>query len=647
MKMKETRVNFASFKALILPSVVVIFGLQALRGFIPGVAWYLRDTKGVGSLNLIPYAFGTFFLGFLAILFGKLLSARLSLWISASGLAALRLIDHVIKDPALGLWLGIASVGLFLIFIPLFISYSRSDLEVNPGRWYQGLVIGFALDAMLRGFFGLQNLKIVGGWGPIVVITILGILVLWSLWQERDSGDRKLTEGHGKGIILLLALGPYFLLQLFYFQSLGWLEEVSGLSFPIGFLIIALGYVASMGGYYLGFNRPRSLHPSLALGSGLLLIYCVYYANQLGIGALGLILIGQFIMGWGLGGISKANLDTSRNSGWRTVLAVNGGMVLFLILAFAFYLGQDIAMPISRDSFPALAAGAYALLMVWASFQVWKKETANRNLTGLVIVSLLVLIPLVFWGFWGKGPMGADPSGFPVQVMSYNIHSAFDVTGRQDLEGIAVVIEDSGADIIGLQEISRTRLMDGGPDMPTWLAGRLDMEMVFAGTEEPIWGNAILSRYPILDSGFQTLPREGSLLGRGFLWAKIDVGEDEPLLVVVTHLHHLHQRVEDDNVRMAQIHEILNFLKEEDHLILLGDLNAKPDSIEIGLIYDAGLVDAWLEAGVGEGFTVGSDNPSKRIDYLWHSPDLQTLEIEVIQTSASDHMPVIGNFGSR
>jgi endonuclease/exonuclease/phosphatase family metal-dependent hydrolase len=222
--------------------------------------------------------------------------------------------------------------------------------------------------------------------------------------------------------------------------------------------------------------------------------------------------------------------------------------------------------------------------------------------------------------------------------MSYNIHSAFNVEGSQDLEAIASVLEDSGADIIGLQEVSRVRLMDGYADMPTWLANRLDMQMVFQGTEEPIWGNAILSRYPIIETGFGELPKEGSLIKRGYLWALIDVGAEEPLLVIVTHLH---QVVADVDVRLAQVPVIMDFWDEKNSTVFLGDLNAEPDSEEMELIAEAGLMDGWIEAGEGSGYTDASNNPVKRIDFIWHSVDLETIEIEVIQTQASDHMPVI------
>jgi endonuclease/exonuclease/phosphatase family metal-dependent hydrolase len=141
-----------------------------------------------------------------------------------------------------------------------------------------------------------------------------------------------------------------------------------------------------------------------------------------------------------------------------------------------------------------------------------------------------------------------------------------------------------------------------------------------------------------VDWGTAELPREDTNIGRGFLWALIDIGESDPLLVIVTHLHHL---VPDTQVRQAQVPVILDFWSGSGQTVIMGDLNAEPDSDEIKLIYESGLLDAWLEAGSGSGFTVDADDPNKRIDYIWISSDLETLEVKVIQTEASDHLPVI------
>jgi endonuclease/exonuclease/phosphatase family metal-dependent hydrolase len=413
------------------------------------------------------------------------------------------------------------------------------------------------------------------------------------------------------------------------------------LDFPLGFIIVMLGYFVAARGLGLGYAHPRKLHPLLAIGFGVLLSITIFNANQLAGFAILTVLVGQFFLGWGLAGIGLNNDRGTKQGLWRTTLSVTGGMVLFLALSFAYYLALDITLPIPRDSFPAIAAGILGILITVGTAQNQERSTATWNHSGTIAAGILVLIPLVCWILWRTPPVPSQPDGYPVKVMTYNIHSGYNVEGGQDFEAIARVIEESGADIIGLQEVSRVRLMDGAVDMTTWLSRRLEMQVLFLGTGEPTWGNALLSRYPIIESGEGNLPDEGSLLKRGYLWAAIDIGEDEPLLVIVTHLHHI---VADSEIRQVQVPVILDFWDAQGQTVLMGDLNAEPDSAEMGLISRAGLVDSWVESGDGDGFTYYATDLNKRIDFLWHSPDLEVLEIEVIQSPASDHLPVLVEF---
>ncbi len=172
----------------------------------------------------------------------------------------------------------------------------------------------------------------------------------------------------------------------------------------------------------------------------------------------------------------------------------------------------------------------------------------------------------------------------------------------------------------------------------TYLSQRLDMPIVFYGTEEPHWGNAILSRLPVLAHGSGELPREGILIGRGYVWAEIDVGWNEPLLLINTHLHQLE---EDKDVRLAQVPVLLDFWGGRPNTVLMGDLNARPGWPEIQLIHDAGLIDAWEESGEGPGFTWNSANPDQRIDWIWHTTDLLGTQAVVVDSLASDHLSVI------
>jgi endonuclease/exonuclease/phosphatase family metal-dependent hydrolase len=639
MNTKARSFIFSRALEYLLPVMVLTLGMQFLRMLIPGLAWYLRDTMKIPSLSLIPYAFGTFLIGFLAAALRRLAGSRNALWITAGGVGVLRLIEQVSTNPALDFGLSIAGVGLFLNFLSIFIGRIRMQGDRAAPRWAYGLVLGLAFDIALRSVFGARDLSTISGAIPLAVVVVIVVLIFWALWREPKPKAGIPSDTTWKQALPLMTIGPYMVLQLLFFQSQGFVEEVAGLDAPLGFLIVMLGSLAAAGGIAWGLARPRSLHPIFAVGIAIILVIAVFTADQVGGMIVVTILIGQLLMGWGWAVVAGVSIQANRPGLVRTTVVVTGGMMLFLALAFAFYLAQDMAMPFPRQVFPAASAALLGLFILIASTQTRSQtEIASWDLSGISVAGVMAIVPLIFWALLGSAPTPEQPSGFPIKVMSYNIHSGFNFAGRQDLEAIANVIEDSGADIVVLQEVSRVRLMDGMADMPPWLSRRLDMPVLFRGTEEPIWGNAILSRYPVLESGWGELPLAGTLIKRGYLWARIDVGGPQPLLVIATHLHHLGP---DSLARQAQVPVILRFWNEQGYSLLLGDLNAQPDSTEMKLIFDAGLVDSWSEAGVGPGFTSSSGDPFQRIDWIWHTEDLIAVEVQVIQTQASDHLPVV------
>jgi endonuclease/exonuclease/phosphatase family metal-dependent hydrolase len=639
MNAKTQSSSFSRIHGYLLPAMVITFGMQLLRVFIPSLAWYLRDTVGISSLSLIPYAFGTFFLGFLAAALRLLLGSRTMLWITAGGVAVIRMIEQLIADPAVDFLLSVAGMGLFLNFLSIFIGHIRAQGDRAAPRWAFGLVLGLAFDVTLRSLFGVMDLSMISGAVPIVVVVVIAVLIFFALWLEPVVEAGIPTGTAWKAALPLLAIGPYMVLQLLFFQSQGWVEEVAGLTAPIGFVIVMLGSLAAVVGVAWGFARPRTLRPLIAIGIAIYLTLAVYWIDQPGGLVVITIFIGQLLTGWGWAVIAGVGMQADRPGLGRTTVVVGGGMVLFLALAFAFYLAQDVAMPFPRQVFPAAAAALLGLFLLLASIQAGSlSEYASWDLSGTSVAGILVIVSLISWVLIDPVPTPEQPGGYPIKVMSYNVHSGFAMEGQHDLEAIAKVIEDSGADIIALQEVSRVRLMDGAVDIPTWLSRRLDMPVLFRGTEEPIWGNAILSRYPIVESGWGELPLAGKLIERGYVWARIDVGGPEPLLVIDTHLHHIGP---DSLARQEQVPVLLQFWNDQGYSVLLGDLNATPDSVEMGFIYDAGLLDSWSEEGVGPGYTSNSRDPYQRIDWIWHSQDLTTVEVEVLQTQASDHLPVL------
>jgi len=171
--------------------------------------------------------------------------------------------------------------------------------------------------------------------------------------------------------------------------------------------------------------------------------------------------------------------------------------------------------------------------------------------------------------------------------------------------------------------------------MLSWLSQRLDMPYATGSTAGPLWGNAILSKYAIKDYHNYELPPDNVCLERGYVAAAIDIGETE-LQIIATHLHHIE---EDTETRQEQVPVILHYWNNKPNTIILGDFNALPDSPEMEMFYQAGLIDTLFDQP--EVLTFNSANLYERIDYIWLSPDIQLVESYVPFSQASDHLAVV------
>ena len=203
------------------------------------------------------------------------------------------------------------------------------------------------------------------------------------------------------------------------------------------------------------------------------------------------------------------------------------------------------------------------------------------------------------------------------------------------------MIEEQQPDIVALQEVSRGWVIDGSLDMMVWLSQRLDMPYVYGPAVDSVWGNAILSRYPMSGARTVPMPNNSQLqLDRSYTSVRIDVGEGEPLTVIVTHLHNIPG---EEHLRVPQVRALLDAWDKGERTVVLGDLNAVPGGQAMGLLAEGGLVDAYEASGrkLGEGYTASSDNLYKRIDYIWLSPDLRAVDFSLVGGQASDHLGVV------
>ncbi|MGI5289003.1 endonuclease/exonuclease/phosphatase family protein [Nonomuraea polychroma] len=234
-----------------------------------------------------------------------------------------------------------------------------------------------------------------------------------------------------------------------------------------------------------------------------------------------------------------------------------------------------------------------------------------------------------------------------IRVATFNIHHARGVDDKLNLERVADVIRTGEADIVGLQEVDRHwSERSEFADQASWLAERLHMHVVYGanldldpltpGAPRRQYGTAILSRYPILDWDNTLLPRYEGHEQRGLLRARIQV-RGVPVQVFNTHLQH-----NDANERLEQVRAIQPLVAREEPVVLAGDLNARPDAPEIRALSET-LTDAWPRAGQGDGYTYPATGPNARIDYVFTSPDVRVESAAVVQSDASDHLPLFAD----
>ena len=235
-----------------------------------------------------------------------------------------------------------------------------------------------------------------------------------------------------------------------------------------------------------------------------------------------------------------------------------------------------------------------------------------------------------------------------LRAASFNIRHGVGLDGLLDLQRIADVIRDAQPDVIGLQEVDRHfGERSDFVDQARWLADELGLHVVFGANLdlEPLtpgaprrqYGTAILSRYRIREWRNTLLPRPEGGEQRGLLEAVVSV-RGVRVRAFTTHLQH-NSQIE----RLAQVDAVRQIVaRSRESVVLVGDLNATPESPEVAAITDD-LADAWARAGVGDGFTYDAATPHARIDYVLTSPDVVARTAAVVTTDASDHLPVVAD----
>ena len=229
-----------------------------------------------------------------------------------------------------------------------------------------------------------------------------------------------------------------------------------------------------------------------------------------------------------------------------------------------------------------------------------------------------------------------------ITVMSYNTQHCMNYHTRAiDFDAFAAVIRESGADIVGLQEMRGQGTSEGYTAQAKTLAEKLGFYYYFAqamdmgGLGDP-YGNAVLSRFPILKAETVLLPyvkESGSPYpeDRALLIAEVGI-EGKPFFVNVTHLGVM-------PLEWAGALEIIRPRLKNERCVLMGDFNFTPEN-ELLAPLNRDMQDT-ADFFPAERLSFSSDKPFERIDYMYASKDLKILSAEIPAIVLSDHRPYV------
>ncbi|MEU7761903.1 MULTISPECIES: endonuclease/exonuclease/phosphatase family protein [Micromonospora] len=634
--------------------------LDVLRVWLPSVITLFGQAAETPAELLGAFALGWFVLALAAPTLVRRIGAAPVGLAAAGVLAAARLALTAQPGGPAQLWLACAGLLAGLIWL--------AAIAASVPRPVAGLALGLAGNAVGHALLGTEDLVWRGGvlaWSLSALLVPAFLAASVAVLRDRaaapvrgdaartaapatdvadgDAGRRVPTPGRRAWLLCgpaLLLAGQVALAPALWSAAAGTgSPDFPGLVRPgngalPGALAVLLFLAAAL------FRAParvaRVLWPLALLAGSVLFV-------------TGLLVPAYLLTAAGLGGC-LARTDTAADdgpagatdergaddgrAGTRRGRAATLGMLVFAVATVAYYAAYDLGYP--NGWAPVAAAVLVALVAATAPVQpgaaapgpvlpATVRVAALAGLTVLAGLGAALHVP--------PAPARATTAPAAVRVAAYNIRMGFGLDGRLDLD--AVARELRGADVVLLSEVDRGWWLNGGHDTLALLAGRLGMPYVFGPAADPVWGDAVLSRFPMRSGQTRRLTAHGAPTGAQALGVTLELGGRE-LAVVATHLQPPPGR--DPVEQAGEVAEFAGRYANGRPLVLGGDLNTEPDDPAFAEFTRAGLVDALAAARPLR--TSPADDPRTQIDHVFTSPGLTATEVRAPRTEASDHLPV-------
>jgi len=349
----------------------------------------------------------------------------------------------------------------------------------------------------------------------------------------------------------------------------------------------------------------------------------------------------------------------------KIVLYLNIVSVITLLLAYL----SPLIDP-REFSIIALLGFAYqALLLVNILFVIYWL-IRFRVIALISTISILLGFPIITenfgFNFWSDSNKSKSLDN--IRLMEYNVHELFGLQRFEHtsiLDSVARVVHATQPDIINFEEFyfKKSDSIETINSIQKALRFKYFYFKSFKNNRLVSSGNAIFTRFPIIDSG---MIHSADFLNTKAIFADVRY-ENKIFRIYCVHLAAVEMQEDDKrkylngkvnlgilsfiqsrlikafSVRNYQVDKIKeNISKCPYPYIIAGDFNDTPISYAVNAMSD-GLKNAFIEKGSGLGTTYYSTFPKLHIDYILVSPQFDVLSYQTINKKLSDHRPIFSD----
>lgn len=528
--------------------------------------------------------------------------------------------------------LASTTVVASVVALAFMAAHSQSGQQVRLG-----LLVGIAASTILFAWMGGTDLVWHGSMLAWLTVAAL-VIATWltgsqlpnTTWQTTASAfDRRgpAWPWWSLGVVVLL-LGILI-------TPLGRIATATGWNDPI----VAAVVTALLCALIVGFVSARRFASRMT---------AAFASVAVVVGVIGALradstsaVLAQAVLALALGLFVGMTTSAATASPRRHAVAVGGMFLVYGVLGFGYYAPYDLNLPYSPRAVLLAAVILLAFIgvsMLRGTFVPAVRELVRyRQLVALVAgCGVLAGIGYVVAPNVADEPIARSTDDTELRVVLYNIHMGFDTSGQLSTGELARAIAEHQPDIVVLNETDRGWMTTGGRDNLRLIQRELGFDYVFAPAADDIWGNAVLSRFPITSSSVERLPRGRDAMMRSLQTAIVDLGDDRQVAIVGTHLSHVD--VQGDT-RIPQVRSLVaTVARLRDRglpIVVAGDLNAGPASPELQSFSE--LLMPALPDGTP---TFPSWDPQVQIDHILVSSDFDVMSYHVFDNQMSDHLGI-------